>query len=179
MCTQIGFCIGIQNNLSSEFVFFMYWTRNSMNNLSSYCRLVDARISASEKDLPVPATFFLPYKKEVQLDTNVWQRAGWFWQLASRKLVHFQIWRRAKWEIFLLNRIEGNRWRSSIYEIGIRNRITLSSTFLVGILTRIATFYGNEKFHMYMTNVSRKLIVTGILMASGFSDQKSCVCLHH
>ena len=26
---------------------------NSMNNLLSYCRLVDARISASEKDLPV------------------------------------------------------------------------------------------------------------------------------
>ena len=27
---------------------------NSMNNLLSYCGLVDARISASEKDLPVP-----------------------------------------------------------------------------------------------------------------------------
>ena len=27
--------------------------RNSMNNLLSYCGLVDARISASEKDLPV------------------------------------------------------------------------------------------------------------------------------
>ena len=32
----------------------MYWTRNSMNNLLSYYGLVDARISASEKDLPVP-----------------------------------------------------------------------------------------------------------------------------
>ena len=37
---------------SSEHVF-MYWTRNSMNNLLSYSGLVDARISASEKDLPV------------------------------------------------------------------------------------------------------------------------------
>ena len=37
----------------SELVIFMYWTRNSMNNLLSYCGLVDARISASEKDLPV------------------------------------------------------------------------------------------------------------------------------
>ena len=27
---------------------------NSMNNLLSYCGLCDARISASEKDLPVP-----------------------------------------------------------------------------------------------------------------------------
>ena len=33
----------------SELGIFMYWTRNSMNNLS----LVDTRISASEKDVPV------------------------------------------------------------------------------------------------------------------------------
>ena len=37
----------------SELVIFMYWTRNSMNNLLSYCGLVDARIRAPEKDLPV------------------------------------------------------------------------------------------------------------------------------
>jgi hypothetical protein len=38
----------------SELVVFMYWTGKSMNNLLSYCGLVDARISAFEKDLPVP-----------------------------------------------------------------------------------------------------------------------------
>ena len=32
----------------------MYLTLNSMNNLLSYYGLVDARITASEKDLPVP-----------------------------------------------------------------------------------------------------------------------------
>ena len=37
----------------SELAIFMYWTLNSMNNLSSYCGLVDARISASDKNLPV------------------------------------------------------------------------------------------------------------------------------
>ena len=37
-----------------------------MNNLSSYCGLVDARISASEKDLPVQST-----------KTNV--RQAWFY----------------------------------------------------------------------------------------------------
>jgi hypothetical protein len=37
----------------SELVVFMYETRNSMNNLLSYCGLVDTRISAFEKDLPV------------------------------------------------------------------------------------------------------------------------------
>ena len=31
----------------------MYWTCYSMNNLSSYCGLVDAKIEASDKDLPV------------------------------------------------------------------------------------------------------------------------------
>ena len=30
----------------------MYWSGNSMNNLLSYCGLVDARISASDNDLP-------------------------------------------------------------------------------------------------------------------------------
>ena len=30
-----------------------YWTGNSMNNLLSYCGLVDAKIRASDRDLPV------------------------------------------------------------------------------------------------------------------------------
>ena len=38
----------------SELAFFIYWTCNSMNNLTSYCGLVDASIRASKKDLPVP-----------------------------------------------------------------------------------------------------------------------------
>ena len=36
----------------SELVIFMYWTCDSMNNLLSYCVLVDARIRACDKDLP-------------------------------------------------------------------------------------------------------------------------------
>ena len=39
--------------ICSELAIFMYWTRNSMNNLSSYCGLVDAKIRASDQDLPV------------------------------------------------------------------------------------------------------------------------------
>ena len=42
-----------ENNLCSELIVFMYRTGKSMNNVLSYCGLVDARISASEKDLPV------------------------------------------------------------------------------------------------------------------------------
>ena len=36
----------------SELVVFMYWTGKSINNLS-FCGLVDVRINASDKDLPV------------------------------------------------------------------------------------------------------------------------------
>ena len=43
----------------TELAVFLYWTRNSMNNLSSYCGLVDARISASDKDLPVIAVLVI------------------------------------------------------------------------------------------------------------------------
>ena len=49
-------CSGCQNKKKqfvyttySELVVFMYWTGKSMNDLLSYCGLVDARISASEK----------------------------------------------------------------------------------------------------------------------------------
>ena len=37
----------------SELVVFMYWTGKSMNNILSYCGLVDVRINASDKNLPV------------------------------------------------------------------------------------------------------------------------------
>ena len=36
-----------------QLAMFMYWSRNLMNNQSSYCGLIDSRMSASEKDLPV------------------------------------------------------------------------------------------------------------------------------
>jgi len=51
----------------SDLGIFMYWTGGSMNNLLSYCGLVEVRISASEKDLPVKALFYHPqyFKFEV------------------------------------------------------------------------------------------------------------------
>ena len=42
----------------SELAIFMYWTLNSMNNLLSYCGLVDAKIRASDKDLPFQISTF-------------------------------------------------------------------------------------------------------------------------
>ena len=44
-----------KNNLCtcSELAVFKYWTGKSMDNLLSYCGLVDPRRSVSDKDLPV------------------------------------------------------------------------------------------------------------------------------
>ena len=39
----------------SKLVVFMYLTGESMNNPLSYCGLFDAKISTSDKDLPVQA----------------------------------------------------------------------------------------------------------------------------
>ena len=57
LCTKI--VLNVRNNVCThhaiprlELGIFMYWTCNSMNNLSSYCGLVDAKIRA-DKDLPV------------------------------------------------------------------------------------------------------------------------------
>ena len=58
LCTEI--VSDIQNSFCKQHVLptfdlgiFTYWTCDSMNNLSSYCGLVDAEIRASDKDLPV------------------------------------------------------------------------------------------------------------------------------
>ena len=47
------FCIDIQNNICTQHDLNLYFSGNSMNNLSSYCGLTDSRMRASEKDLPV------------------------------------------------------------------------------------------------------------------------------
>ena len=58
LCTKI--VLKVRNNFCTQHVLprfelgiFMYWACNSMNNLLSYCGSVDAKIRASDKDLPV------------------------------------------------------------------------------------------------------------------------------
>ena len=60
LCTKI--VLNVRNNFCTQHVLprfelgiYNYCTCNSMNNLSSYCGLVDAKIRASDKDLHVPA----------------------------------------------------------------------------------------------------------------------------
>ena len=43
----------------SELVVFIYWTHNLMYNLSSYCGLVDGRISASDRFTCNSALYFI------------------------------------------------------------------------------------------------------------------------
>ena len=45
-----------------------------MNNLSSYCGLVDAKIRAFDKDLPVLLTFFKTWKKCLPEDGDAEKR---------------------------------------------------------------------------------------------------------
>ena len=71
--TKIVFCFDIQNNLCAQHVLPMFSPCcpyvlslefsctelvNSTDNLLSYCGLVNARISTSEKDLPVLSIHF-------------------------------------------------------------------------------------------------------------------------
>ena len=43
----------VQENLCQKLLFLHQLTQNMTTDFLSYCGLVDARISASEKDLPV------------------------------------------------------------------------------------------------------------------------------
>ena len=52
----------------SELAVFMHWTGKSMNNLLSYCGIVDARISVSEKDLPVHNTHVFGYMPQSEVN---------------------------------------------------------------------------------------------------------------
>ena len=45
-------CQNINNNFCTKHVLNSYVSGNSMNNFLSYCGLTDARLRASEKDLP-------------------------------------------------------------------------------------------------------------------------------
>ena len=62
----------------SELVVFKYWTCNSMNNLLSYCGLVEARKSASDKDLPVSHHFLYEFLLEQEDGSRLLQECVFF-----------------------------------------------------------------------------------------------------
>ena len=58
LCTNVVLNVKTKTNKQTKFcthhVLNLYFSCNSMNNLSSYCGLTDSRMRASDKDLPVP-----------------------------------------------------------------------------------------------------------------------------
>ena len=101
LCTKIVFCFcfDIQNNLCKQHVLpmfspcsklgiLMHWTGKSMDNLLSYCGLADARISTSEKDLPVNMT-----KKGISRRAKlIWSKIMMYRTFFSCTPVFFKIW---------------------------------------------------------------------------------------
>ena len=59
-----------------ELVIFMYWTCNSMNNLLSYCGLIDTRIRASDKDLPVKNIIIFKVFTIIYLSKAIFAESG-------------------------------------------------------------------------------------------------------
>ena len=70
----------------SKLGIFMYWTRNSINDLLLYCGLFYTRISASEKDLPVPPS-------DLFLILQCWKVGCVVPSTQLSKALMFQIWR--------------------------------------------------------------------------------------
>ena len=99
----------------SELVVFVYWTGKSMNNLLSYCGLVDARIRASNKDLPVHKTW--------QLITNFKEH---------RLKQSFKSWSNQK--VATINVVLLNRYSKTKI---ICRRITISDNFLHNFCKKI------------------------------------------
>ena len=50
----------------------MYWTGDSMNNLLSYCGLVDAKIRASDNYLPVYLSLFMSIQGTHFITQDLW-----------------------------------------------------------------------------------------------------------
>ena len=70
LCTNIVLNVKQKqkNNFCTQYVVNFSW--NSMNNLLSFCGLTDARMRASEKDLPV--------QKEIEIGKSIYDLSGKF-----------------------------------------------------------------------------------------------------
>ena len=117
LCTKI--VLNVRNNFCTQDVLprfelgiFIYWTCNSMNNLSSYCGLVDEKIRASDKDLPVfPTLLFFRHPCHL-----VWARSGLKQDWSNFSVLMFILWLiRKKCAMYTVNAADSNvrKYRSS------------------------------------------------------------------
>ena len=84
LCTKIVllFLFWHSKNICTQDVVNLYFSWNSMNNLLSYCGLTDARMRASEKDLPV-ITEFIPFRLPVSNGYQIVKLCSSSWLLTS------------------------------------------------------------------------------------------------
>ena len=119
----------------SELVVFMYWTGKSMNNLLSYCGLVDARISASEKDLPVLSSL-------VSLIQTWWKQSSSFFR--SFHYLRSRVWKRYS---FLTH--DGPILLNSLYSIKLSQYIwTIMEFFYLLALNESCCFLMRVQFEI-------------------------------
>ena len=144
LCTKI--VLNVRNNFCSQHVLprfellsrlgiFMYvlWTCNSMNNLSSYCGLVYAKIRASDKDLPVICEILSRKKKWASIISDFVSVANLTQSNWRRKIRHCKPAHIAK----LLNTVENNA------NVGTWKTLTRISAF--GVLRNIKTWLNKPK----------------------------------
>ena len=67
MSKQKTICVHIMFSSCSELVAFMYWAGKSLDNLLSYCGLVDVRINASDKDL---SALYVPFQRRLYFTSH-------------------------------------------------------------------------------------------------------------
>ena len=115
MCAKIVLNVKTKNNLCTQHVLniywarnFIYWTRNSMKHLLSYCGLVAAIISASEKGLPVTLKYW-ELKQEFPLEWKYTQ-GHWIqncnskiWWLIIKNIFYRKIFSIGRYFIQFLN----------------------------------------------------------------------------
>ena len=91
MSKQKTICVHNMFSQCSELGIFVYWTCNSTNNLSSYCGLVDAKIRASDKDLPVLHTFIFTASDFIMIKSWKMWYALWMRIFFQRILILFYL----------------------------------------------------------------------------------------
>ena len=104
---------------------------NSMNNLLSYCGLIDAKIRASDKDLPVPKISIFPYKYMIGDLINS-QNISWYMQVNGKR-IRFLIVINVKGQTGHLY----EKFMSQVWMVGYINLVHTQWLFFFNIIHKI------------------------------------------
>ena len=142
-------CVHIMFSPCSELVVFMDWTGKSTNNFLSFCGLFDAKIRASDKNLPVlrgdtRAYFFRIYIKFefknplilTPLDSvNVVSQDEWlvsvYYYIATLNRIrpHFTPWNQNTYKLPGFVRFGQSDWSNSLTWLIVCNRFSYLMNF--------------------------------------------------